>query len=47
VREILHLPLDLAYARQEALGAPLRSSEDAREGARAFLEKRPARWSGR
>jgi enoyl-CoA hydratase/carnithine racemase len=47
VREILHLPLALAYERQEALGGPLRSSEDAREGARAFLEKRPARWSGR
>jgi enoyl-CoA hydratase len=47
VREILHMPLDLAYERQEALGAPLRRSEDAREGTRAFLEKRPARWSGR
>ena len=40
VREILHLPLPEAYERQEALGSPLRKSADAREGQRAFVEKR-------
>jgi crotonobetainyl-CoA hydratase len=29
------------------MAAALMASADAREGARAFLEKRPARWSGR
>lgn len=47
VREIFHLSLADALKRQEELGKPLRKTEDAREGARAFLEKRPARWQGR
>jgi enoyl-CoA hydratase/carnithine racemase len=47
VREILHLPLDEAYRRQEAIGAPLRRSEDAREGARAFADGRSPSWKGR
>lgn len=47
VRELLHLPLEEAYRRQEALGRPLRRTDDAREGARAFLEKRAPRWTGR
>jgi enoyl-CoA hydratase len=47
VREILCEPLDAAYARQEQLGAPLRKSEDAREGQRAFVEKRKPRFTGR
>jgi enoyl-CoA hydratase/carnithine racemase len=47
VREILDLPLDAAYRRQEEIGSPLRKTEDAREGARAFLEKRQPRWQGR
>ncbi len=47
VRELLHLPLPEAYERQEALGRPLRRSEDAREGARSFREKRAPVWRGR
>ena len=47
VRELLHLPLPEAYERQEALGRPLRRTEDAREGARSFREKRAPVWRGR
>jgi len=47
VRELLTLPLAEAYERQEALGRPLRRTEDAVEAARAFREKRPPRWRGR
>jgi len=47
VRELLGLPLEEAHRRQEELGRPLRRSDDAREGARAFLEKRKPRWTGR
>lgn len=36
-----------AYERQEALGRPLRRTEDAREAQRAFVERRPARFVGR
>lgn len=47
VREMLHLPLEEAYRRQEELGRPLRRTEDAREAQRAFVEKRRPRWQGR
>lgn len=47
VRELLALPLDEAWVRQEELGRPLRKTEDAREAQRAFVERRPPRWQGR
>jgi enoyl-CoA hydratase len=34
------------FARQEAIAAPVRDSEDAREGATAFAEKRAPVWKG-
>jgi enoyl-CoA hydratase/carnithine racemase len=40
-------PLDEQFDRQNALTNPVRESEDAREGARAFAEKRAPVWSGR
>lgn len=40
-------PLDEAFQRQEEYVDPIRTSEDAREGARAFAEKRAPVWTGR
>lgn len=36
-----------AFRREMEIGFPVMQSEDAREGPRAFLEKRPARFTGR
>ncbi|HEY8764119.1 MAG TPA: crotonase/enoyl-CoA hydratase family protein [Solirubrobacteraceae bacterium] len=35
------------FERQAEIAGPVMSSEDAREGARAFAEKRPPQWRGR
>jgi enoyl-CoA hydratase len=35
------------FDRQREISVPVRESEDAREGARAFKEKRAPRWAGR
>jgi enoyl-CoA hydratase len=35
------------FGRQSAITDPIFASEDAREGALAMLERRPARWQGR
>lgn len=40
-------PAAEAFERQWEIYAPIRSSEDAREGALAFTEKRPPVWRGR
>jgi enoyl-CoA hydratase/carnithine racemase len=40
-------PSDEALQRQHSLVQPVRDSEDAAEGARAFVEKRPPVWRGR
>ena len=35
------------WERQAAISGPVFSSEDAKEGANSFKEKRPAVWQGR
>jgi enoyl-CoA hydratase len=35
------------WEHQETLAAAAMASQDAREGSRAFTEKRPPRWLGR
>jgi enoyl-CoA hydratase len=40
-------PDNEAFARQNEIYEPVRSSDDAREGARAFREKRAPKWMGR
>ena len=39
-------PLDEAFARLRPIYEPIRASEDAKEGARAFAEKRSPVWRG-
>jgi len=46
VRELLALPLERAYQRQEELGRPLRKTDDAREAQAAFVAKRKPVWKG-
>jgi enoyl-CoA hydratase/carnithine racemase len=43
----LHLPLDEALRLEQLLAEPVRQSEDAQEGPRAFVEKRPPVFKGR
>jgi enoyl-CoA hydratase len=43
----LALPLDEAYKLEQEIGHKVFMSEDAKEGPKAFAEKRPPRWQGR
>ena len=45
--ESVDWPLPEKFDRQEAIVNPIRESADAKEGARAFVEKRDPRWTGR
>ncbi len=45
VREVPGMDLDAAFAFTSELSAQYFASEEAREGMRAFVEKRPPRWA--
>jgi enoyl-CoA hydratase len=47
IRRAADLPEDEAWKLQDRLALPLVDSEDAREGARAFAERRTPVWRGR
>jgi enoyl-CoA hydratase len=47
VRHAMNMGLDAALEVGKQVSAPLYVSEDAKEGARAFKEKRKPRWQGR
>lgn len=47
IRQLEGLGLEEAYTRQEEFGRPLRRTRDAREGQRAFVERRRPRFEGR
>jgi len=47
IRAVQGMDDDAAFSRQDQLIAGVEGSEDAREGARAFAEKRPPVWQGR
>ncbi|MFO1300812.1 MAG: enoyl-CoA hydratase-related protein [Burkholderiaceae bacterium] len=47
VHQGLTLPLEAALRLEQFLAEPLRQSEDAAEGVRAFIEKRTAKFTGR
>ena len=46
-RDALRIDDDEAWERSAAAMQRVRDSADAKEGVRAFVEKRPARWTGR